>query len=189
MRVAITHKWPAALILSRQDLSILDRSGATGDASKGGYILADSDGAPDVVLIATGSEVELAMMARETLAERAWPPAWCRCRAGSCSRSRVPNARRRYLATAPLHGCQWKRVSPPAGSATQETRAPRLASTATARPARARNPQGIWLTKEHVAATALRVLGRGDEADELDAEYLAGQETAGTQPSGSDGHS
>lgn len=60
---------PTALILSRQDLPVFDRtkySSAEG-ALKGAYILADSDGTPDVILIATGSEVQLAIEAYEEL--------------------------------------------------------------------------------------------------------------------------
>lgn len=59
---------PTALILSRQALPTLDRSkyaGADGVA-KGGYVLADSDH-PQVILIATGSEVSLAIDAYEKL--------------------------------------------------------------------------------------------------------------------------
>ena len=57
---------PTALILSRQNLPQLDGSGK--GALKGGYILADSTKAtPDALLIATGSEVQLAVEAREKL--------------------------------------------------------------------------------------------------------------------------
>ena len=62
---------PTALILSRQDLPVFDRtkySSAEG-ALKGGYVLADSEGTPDVILIATGSEVQLAIEAYERLKE------------------------------------------------------------------------------------------------------------------------
>lgn len=58
-----------ALILSRQDLPVFDRtkySSAEG-ALKGGYILADSKGIPEIILIATGSEVQLAIEAYEVL--------------------------------------------------------------------------------------------------------------------------
>ncbi|HEX4198571.1 MAG TPA: transketolase [Caulobacteraceae bacterium] len=62
---------PAAIALSRQALPTLDRekyAPATGVA-KGGYVLAEAEGgAPDVILIATGSEVSLCVEARETLA-------------------------------------------------------------------------------------------------------------------------
>ncbi|ORW04049.1 transketolase [Mycobacterium kyorinense] len=66
---ALRHE-PAALILSRQALPTLDRSTfapAVGVA-KGAYVLAEADSAtPDVILLATGSEVHLALAAREEL--------------------------------------------------------------------------------------------------------------------------
>ena len=60
---------PAALILSRQALPTLDRTkyASADGVAQGGYVLADSDGTPDVILIATGSEVSLAIEAHETL--------------------------------------------------------------------------------------------------------------------------
>ncbi|NNJ90210.1 MAG: transketolase [Gammaproteobacteria bacterium] len=55
---------PTSLILSRQGLAHQDRSDAQiTDIAKGGYILKDSDGAPEAIVIATGSEVGLAMEA------------------------------------------------------------------------------------------------------------------------------
>jgi transketolase len=59
---------PAALILSRQDLPVLDRSvyGAVSGVGKGAYVLADADD-PQVTIIATGSEVRVALAAREQL--------------------------------------------------------------------------------------------------------------------------
>ena len=61
-----SKRTPTALILSRQNLPQLDGSGK--GALKGGYILADSSKAtPDALLIATGSEVQLAVEAREKL--------------------------------------------------------------------------------------------------------------------------
>ena len=65
---------PAGLCLSRQNLPVLDRSGTSGLASaegtaRGGYILTDpGNGEPDVIVIATGSEVPLALAARDLLA-------------------------------------------------------------------------------------------------------------------------
>ncbi len=60
---------PAALILSRQALPTLDRTkyASADGVEQGGYVLADSDGTPDVILIATGSEVSLAIEAHEKL--------------------------------------------------------------------------------------------------------------------------
>jgi transketolase len=69
---------PVALILSRQNLPVLDGTAerATVGTARGGYVLQDSslsaDTAgtePDVLLIATGSEVQLAVAAAQTLAE------------------------------------------------------------------------------------------------------------------------
>jgi transketolase len=63
---------PAALCLSRQNLPVLDRSGpglagAEGTA-RGGYVLAEAaSGSPEVILIATGSEVQIALAARDLL--------------------------------------------------------------------------------------------------------------------------
>jgi transketolase len=60
---------PAVLVLSRQALPTLDRSVlAPADVARGAYVLADTDGEPDVILIATGSEVSLALSARDDLA-------------------------------------------------------------------------------------------------------------------------
>jgi transketolase len=59
---------PTALILSRQALPTLDRSkyASADGVAKGGYVLADSEN-PEVILIATGSEVSLAIAAYEQL--------------------------------------------------------------------------------------------------------------------------
>ena len=63
---ALTGNKPSCLFLSRQTLPMLEGTGK--DAFKGGYILADSDKkTPDVILIATGSEVSLAMKAKAEL--------------------------------------------------------------------------------------------------------------------------
>ncbi|THG41364.1 transketolase [Sphingomonas olei] len=63
------HKQPAALVLSRQALPTIDRSkyASADGVRQGGYVLADCDGTPDVILIATGSEVNLALEAHEKL--------------------------------------------------------------------------------------------------------------------------
>jgi transketolase len=61
---------PTALILSRQALPTLDRTlcAPAGNLIRGGYILADAEGeSPELLLIATGSEVSLALAARDEL--------------------------------------------------------------------------------------------------------------------------
>jgi transketolase len=68
---ALTHReGPTALALSRQKLPTLDRSAAVGDGKRGAYIVQDSGGTPDLILIATGSEVALALEARQVLVEK-----------------------------------------------------------------------------------------------------------------------
>ena len=59
---------PTALIFSRQNLAQMDRTAQQlADVAKGGYVLKDAVGTPDLILIATGSEVELAMAAATEL--------------------------------------------------------------------------------------------------------------------------
>jgi transketolase len=58
---------PVGLALTRQNVPVLAGTSAEGVA-RGGYVLAGDDGTPDVILIATGSEVQLALAARDTLA-------------------------------------------------------------------------------------------------------------------------
>ncbi|MEO6103568.1 MAG: transketolase [Pseudoxanthomonas sp.] len=69
-RAAIERKdGPSCLIFSRQNLQHQPRSEAqVADIARGGYVLADAEGGtPDVILIATGSEVGLATQAKATL--------------------------------------------------------------------------------------------------------------------------
>ncbi|HGF4999964.1 TPA: transketolase [Vibrio parahaemolyticus] len=68
-KLAIERKdAPTALIFSRQNLAQQPRNAEqVADIAKGGYILKDSDGKPELILIATGSEVELAVKAAEQL--------------------------------------------------------------------------------------------------------------------------
>ncbi|EIZ9493051.1 transketolase [Cronobacter sakazakii] len=62
------HNGPTALILSRQNLAQIERSPQQlKDVARGGYILKDAGGKPDLILIATGSEVEIAVQAAEKL--------------------------------------------------------------------------------------------------------------------------
>ncbi len=60
---------PAALVLTRQDVPVLDRSryAPAEGLERGGYVLADCEGEPELILIATGSEVHLAVDAYEEL--------------------------------------------------------------------------------------------------------------------------
>jgi transketolase len=66
-RAAIEKKnGPSCLIYSRQNLAHQNRTDEQiANIAKGGYILKDTDGTPDAIVIATGSEVDLAMQAAE----------------------------------------------------------------------------------------------------------------------------
>ncbi|MAF74861.1 MAG: transketolase [Idiomarinaceae bacterium] len=62
---------PTALVFSRQGMQQQTRDAEQlNNISRGGYILKDCDGTPDSILIATGSEVDLAVAAREQLAAK-----------------------------------------------------------------------------------------------------------------------
>ncbi len=66
---------PAGMVLTRQNVPVFPRGeegfADTSNVSKGGYVLLDAEnGTPDVVLIGTGSEVQLAVQARKILAEK-----------------------------------------------------------------------------------------------------------------------
>lgn len=63
----VSEKTPTALVLSRQNLTPM--AGSSREALKGAYVLDDCDGSPELILIASGSEVELAVKAKAILAE------------------------------------------------------------------------------------------------------------------------
>jgi transketolase len=69
-RVAIELRGPAALVLTRQGLPVLDlkQFNVSAGVAKGAYVLLDPP-KPDLVLVATGSEVQLALEAARTLAK------------------------------------------------------------------------------------------------------------------------
>ena len=69
-RAALKHKGAVALVLTRQKLGFIDRAkyAAASGLAKGAYVLADSPGgAPQVVLVSSGSEVELILGAQQKL--------------------------------------------------------------------------------------------------------------------------
>ena len=107
-RAARARRARPALVLSRQDLPTVTQPGAPG-AERGAYVLADGDATS--ILIATGSEVAVALAARDELAKHERRRrASSRCRAGSCSRSRTPR-----IASRCCRARSWQRVSVEAG--------------------------------------------------------------------------
>lgn len=84
-RVALEYQnGPVVIVLTRQGLPILDQSkyGSADQLEKGAYILSDSTQTPEIILIATGSEVSLIMEAQTKLQEQGIParvvsmPSW-----------------------------------------------------------------------------------------------------------------
>lgn len=71
-RVAINHKdGPVAIVLTRQEIPIIDQNkyAKAKELEKGGYIISDSEGDPDIILIASGSEVHLILDVQKKLKE------------------------------------------------------------------------------------------------------------------------
>ncbi len=81
-RIAIEHKGPVAIALSRQNLPTMEASADLSKVVKGAYVLSDSQETPKVILIATGSEVELAQNSANQLRQDGVPtrvvsmPSW-----------------------------------------------------------------------------------------------------------------
>jgi len=65
---AMTQEHPVALIFTRQDLPVLTGDHVRAGVAKGGYILEETGGTPDVILISRGSEVHIAREAYQALA-------------------------------------------------------------------------------------------------------------------------
>ena len=135
-----------------------------GDASRGWLRPRDTDGDPDVVLMAPAPKSSSPSWPAEILAEsRRRRRASSACRAGSCSKRQGAEWKANVLGAEGTPRVSVEAGSPSAGSATPAPMAPVSASTATAHPARARTCSSTTASpREHVAATALRLLGRDD---------------------------
>ncbi|HET9659812.1 MAG TPA: transketolase [Thermomicrobiales bacterium] len=186
--VALTANGPTVLALSRQDLPILDTAGAHGSLKQGGYILRDTEGTPDIVLLATGSEVALSVEAADLLKEYDVAarvvslPSWERFE------QQTESYRESVLGPWPTPRLSveagvttgWQRYTGPNGGSVG-------IDTFGASGPGARVLAHYGFTKEHVAASALRLLDKNKDADELDADF--DQETVGSGFAGYKGHS
>lgn len=166
--VAIQRDGPTVLVLTRQVVPHLDRSNANEPGvARGAYILADANsGAPDVILIGTGSEVQLCVEARKQLeqygvkARVVSMPSWELFAAQDESyRDRVLpkqiKARVTIEAGSPLGWHRW------AGDEGVVIGIERFGASAPGEEVF----QHLGFTPEHVVSAALRVLGRTAEAD------------------------
>jgi len=67
-RIAVDSEGPTALVLSRQSIPVLEGTAEAAEGvARGGYILVEPDGGPEVVLIGTGSEVSVCVEAARLL--------------------------------------------------------------------------------------------------------------------------
>jgi transketolase len=69
-KAAMMHKGgPVILAFTRQNVPVLEASGVQAGVAKGGYVLSDCAGRPDVLLMASGSEVQIILKAQQLLAQ------------------------------------------------------------------------------------------------------------------------
>jgi transketolase len=66
-RLAVEHDGPVMLVLSRQDLPVLDGTADDDGVARGGYVLREASTSPELVLIGTGSEVSVCVEAADVL--------------------------------------------------------------------------------------------------------------------------
>ena len=120
------HEKPVALILSRQALPTIDRAkyGAAIGVDRGAYVVADSDGTPDVILMGTGSELTLCLGAYDALKAEGVKARVVSCRPGSFLRARTTPTRTRSCRTPCWAGLRWSRGPSWAGTATPAGAAP-----------------------------------------------------------------
>ena len=184
---AVQHDGPTLLALTRQNVPHLDRANAKEPGvARGAYILSDADGgAPEVILIGTGSEVALCVKAQEKLK-------------GYGVRARVVSMPSWELFTAQDDGYRdgvlpknvRKRVTVEAASTFGWHRWAGDEGTIIGLDRYGASAPGeeilkhLGFTVEHVTAAALRLVGRNAEADK---EY--GGETAMAPTGSAEGHS
>ncbi len=184
---AVQHNGPTLFALTRQNVPHLDRSGAKGDVSKGAYILADAEGGePEVILIASGSEVSLCVSARDKLkgygvkARVVSMPSWnlFESQDSSYQESVLPKSHRKRVCVEAASPFGWDKWATSDGTIIAINH-----FGASAPGAEVMKHYGF--TAEHVTSAALRLLGKNAEADK---EF--GGETTNVAPTGSsEGHS
>jgi len=185
---AVQYNGPTLFALTRQNVPHLDRSKATNiNVSKGAYILAEAEGgAPDVILIGTGSEVSLCMKAYEKLqgygikARVVSMPSWYffERQDEAYRESILPRSIKRRVAVEAGATYGWERW---AGCEGIVIGIDHYGASAPG----AEIMKNFGFTAEHVTAAALRLMDRNAEADK---EY--GGETSGFAPTAAhEGHS
>lgn len=187
-KIALTAGGPVLLVLSRQDLPILDTSRAHGSLAQGGYVLRDTEETPDIVLIGTGSEVALSLEAADLLKEHD-----IAARVVSLPSWELFDQQTEAYRESVMGPWTTPRLSVEAGVTTgwQRYTGPNGGSVGIdiygASGPGAKVLEHFGFTREHVAASALRLLDRQKEADALDADF--DRETIGSGFAGHKGHS
>jgi transketolase len=184
---AIEHNGPSLFALTRQHVPHLDRSKAKGGVARGAYIISEADGgAPDVILIGTGSEVSLCMKAQEKLrgynvkARVVSMPSWFlfENEEGEYRESVLPRDLKKRVTVEAASTYGWDRW---AGDEGVMIGVDHFGASAP----RDEIMKHFGFTAEHVTSAALRLLGRNEEADK---EY--GGETTNVAPTApQEGHS
>jgi transketolase len=162
---AVQHNGPTLLVLTRQTVAHLDRSGAKDPGvARGAYALADAEGgSPDVILIGTGSEVGLCVQAREKLksfgvkARVVSMPCWSLFEAqeGSYRESVLPRAIKKRVTVEAGSPLGWRRWAGDEGSIIGVER---FGASAPGQEVLAH----LGFTADRVAAAALRLLGKNN---------------------------
>ena len=165
---AVQNNGPTLLVLTRQVVAHLDRSGAKEPGvARGAYVLADVEGgSPDVILIGTGSEVNLCVLAREKLnnfgvkARVVSMPSWSlfETQEDSYRESVLPRGIKKRVTVEAGSPIGWHRWAGDEGSVIGVER---FGASAPGQDVLAH----LGFTADHVAAAALRLLGKNNEAD------------------------
>jgi transketolase len=165
---AVQQNGPTLLVLTRQTVAHLDRSGAKeAGVARGAYVLADVEGgSPDVILIGTGSEVSLCVLAREKLqdfgvkARVVSMPSWSLFDAQDASyrESVLPREIKKRITVEAASPIGWHRW---AGDEGTVIGVERFGASAPGQEVLTH----LGFTPEHVAAAALRLLGKENDFD------------------------
>jgi transketolase len=165
---AVQHNGPTLFVLTRQTVPHLDRAGAKNPGvARGAYVLADAEGgSPDVILIGTGSEVSLCVAARDKLrdfgvkARVVSMPSWSLFEAqdDAYRESVLPRSIKKRVTVEAASSMGWHRWAGDEGAVIGVER-----FGASAPGQDVLNHLGI--TANHVAAAALRLMGKDKEAE------------------------
>jgi transketolase len=166
--VALERTTPTVLVLTRQNLPILDRSMAkNGKTERGAYILADAEGgSPEVILLGTGSEVDICVQARKRLMELnirtrvVSLPSWeiFREQSPEYQESVLPKSVRRRVTIEAASTLGWERF---AGLDGAMIGIDRFGASAPA----TELMKNFGFTRANVCAAALRLMARNEDAD------------------------